>query len=157
MDAARTEEHVELLRRNGLRATGQRLVILAALERLGHATMEQLLEATQAELPNLQLSTVYRSVETLTAHSIVSHTHLTGPTPTYQLTAPLFERITIQRDARYGPGGAFTIEVAGERGGGPGYVRAAELDGEPLAGPTLTHAQFRAGRRLVLQVGPEPR
>jgi Fur family ferric uptake transcriptional regulator len=86
MNAARTDEHVELLRRNGLRATGQRLVILAALERLGHATMEQLLEATQTELPNLQLSTVYRSVETLTAHSIVSHTHLTGPTPTYQLT-----------------------------------------------------------------------
>jgi Fur family ferric uptake transcriptional regulator len=86
MDAARTEEHVELLRRNGLRATGQRLVILAALERLGHATMEQLLEATQRELPNLQLSTVYRSVETLAAHSLVSHTHLTGPTPTYQLT-----------------------------------------------------------------------
>jgi Fur family ferric uptake transcriptional regulator len=83
--ATRTDEHVELLRRNGLRATGQRLVILAALDRLGHATMERLLEATQDALPNLQLSTVYRSVETLTAHGLVSHTHLTGATPTYQL------------------------------------------------------------------------
>ena len=83
--ATKTDEHVELLRRNGLRATGQRLVILAALERLGHATMERLLEATQEALPNLQLSTVYRSVETLTAHGLVSHTHLTGATPTYQL------------------------------------------------------------------------
>jgi Fur family ferric uptake transcriptional regulator len=85
MKAAQTADHVELLRRNGLRATGQRLVILAALERLGHATMEQLLEATSPELPNLQLSTIYRSVETMTAHNLVSHTHLTGPTPTYQL------------------------------------------------------------------------
>jgi Fur family ferric uptake transcriptional regulator len=86
MRGVRTDDHVELLRRNGLRATGQRLVILAALDRLGHATMEQLLEATKPDLPNLQLSTIYRSVETLTAHSIVSHTHLNGPTPTYQLT-----------------------------------------------------------------------
>ena len=39
----------------------------------------------QDALPNLQLSTVYRSVETLTAHGLVSHTHLTGATPTYQL------------------------------------------------------------------------
>ena len=85
MPSPSSDEHVELLRRNGLRATGQRLVVLAALDRLGHATMEQLLEATQADLPNLQLSTIYRSVETLAAHHIVSHTHLTGPTPTYQL------------------------------------------------------------------------
>ena len=85
MAATRTDEHVELLRRNGLRATGQRLVILSALDHLGHATMEQLLEATQDALPNLQLSTIYRSVETLTEHGLVSHTHLTGATPTYQL------------------------------------------------------------------------
>lgn len=78
---------VELLRHNGLRATGQRLVILRALGRLGHATMEQLLEATQSELPNLQPSTIYRAVETLTTHRIVSHTHLTGAKPTYQLTS----------------------------------------------------------------------
>lgn len=82
-----TADHVELLRHNGLRATGQRLVILRALARLGHATMEQLLEATQRELPNLQLSTIYRAVETLTAHGLVSHTHLTGATPTYQLAS----------------------------------------------------------------------
>lgn len=81
-----TDDHVELLRRNGLRATNQRLVVLAALDRLGHATIEQLLEATSGELPNLQLSTIYRSVETLAEHGIVSHTHLTGSTPTYQLT-----------------------------------------------------------------------
>ena len=81
------EEHVELLRRNGLRATGQRLVILSALQRLGHATMEQLLEASQQDLPNLQLSTIYRAVETLTAHGLVSHTHLTGARPTYQLAS----------------------------------------------------------------------
>lgn len=87
VDSPTVEEHVELLRRNGLRATGQRLVILRALQRLGHATMEQLLEATQQELPNLQLSTIYRAVETLTAHGLVSHTHLTGATPTYQLAS----------------------------------------------------------------------
>jgi Fur family ferric uptake transcriptional regulator len=86
-EAEETTGYVELLRHNGLRATGQRLVILRALSRLGHATMEQLLDATQRQLPNLQLSTIYRAVETLTAHGLVSHTHLTGATPTYQLAS----------------------------------------------------------------------
>ena len=81
------DDHVELLRRTGLRATGQRLAVLAALDRLGHATMDQLLDAASDVLPNLQLSTIYRSVETLTAHGLVSHTHLTGSTPTYQLAS----------------------------------------------------------------------
>src|ERR1700710_2905963 len=82
-----TRQHTELLHRSGLRATGQRLVILRALDRLGHGTMEQLLEATQQDLPTLQLSTVYRAVDTLTAHGLVSHTPLTRSTPTYQLPA----------------------------------------------------------------------
>lgn len=81
------DDRVELLRSTGLRATGQRLAVLAALDRLGHATMDQLLDAASAVLPNLQLSTIYRSVETLTAHGLVSHTHLTGSTPTYQLAS----------------------------------------------------------------------
>ena len=134
MKTASTDEHVELLRRNGLRATGQRLVILAALERLGHATMEQLLEATQAELPNLQLSTVYRSVETLTAHSIVSHTHLTGPTP------------TPAHDAR--------------RPRAPGLPRLRDGDPDGRRGRPALHRRHRPGarlrRRLRAPVGVRP-
>ena len=81
------QDFVAQLRRHGLRATGQRLVLLEALERLEHATIEQLLDASRLTSRNIQLSTVYRTLETLTAYGIVSHTHLTGTTKTYQLAA----------------------------------------------------------------------
>ena len=86
MAQLRTDDHAELLRRYGLRATGQRLAIVGALQELGHATIEQLLEASQAVSPTVQLSTVYRALETLAAHGLVSHTHLLGATKTYQLS-----------------------------------------------------------------------
>jgi Fur family ferric uptake transcriptional regulator len=91
LDGIRTEGStdnwaVDLLRRYGLRATSQRLAIVAALQRLGHATIEQLLEASQEVLPTVQPSTVYRSLETLAEHGLVSHTHLLGTSKTYQLS-----------------------------------------------------------------------
>ncbi|MDQ3815577.1 MAG: glycoside hydrolase family 92 protein, partial [Armatimonadota bacterium] len=79
-----------------------------------------------------------------------------GVTPLYQVTTPIFDRITIHRDARYGPGGSFTIEAIGNRPGVPGYLHSAELDGTPLERLELTFAQIASGERLVLRVGPEP-
>ena len=82
---ATQQDFVELLRRRGLRATAQRLVLLEALQTLEHATIEQLLEWAQPKIPNLQLSTVYRTLDTLATYGLVSHTHLAGATKTYQL------------------------------------------------------------------------
>ena len=79
-----------------------------------------------------------------------------GVTPTYQLTTPIFDRITIHRDARYGPGGSFTIEAIGNRPGELGYLHSAALDGAPLPKLELTYGQFNSGNRLVVQVGAEP-
>jgi predicted alpha-1,2-mannosidase len=79
-----------------------------------------------------------------------------GVAPTYQLTAPFFDRITFHRDARYGPGGSFVIEIQGNAPGAMRYLHSAELDGQPLTELNLTHAQFNSHSRLALRLGPEP-
>jgi Fe2+ or Zn2+ uptake regulation protein len=56
---------VERLHRVGLKATGPRVLILAALEHdCSHPTAEQLFETLRLEYPSLSLSTVYQTLDT---------------------------------------------------------------------------------------------
>lgn len=55
---------VERLRQVGLKATGPRLLVLAALEdNRSHPTAEQLYAQLQPEYPSLSLSTVYQTLD----------------------------------------------------------------------------------------------
>jgi Fe2+ or Zn2+ uptake regulation protein len=55
---------VEKLRRVGLKATGPRVMLLAALEHdRGHPTAEQLYENLRLDHPSLSLSTVYQTLD----------------------------------------------------------------------------------------------
>ncbi|KGN34333.1 Fur family transcriptional regulator [Knoellia sinensis KCTC 19936] len=76
------------LRAAGRRLTPQRQQVLAAVEELGHATPEQIVEAvsTEGETP-MALSTVYRSLEALQDLGLVSHTHVDHRVPSYHLTS----------------------------------------------------------------------
>jgi Fe2+ or Zn2+ uptake regulation protein len=57
-------ERVVRLHRAGLKATGPRMVILAALEQdHSHPTAEQLYERLRQEHPSLSLSTVYQTLD----------------------------------------------------------------------------------------------
>lgn len=71
------------LRAAGLRSTSQRRAVLTALDELGHATVDELAARVQAELPDLSLSTVYRTVEVLDEVGLVTHAHLRHGMPTY--------------------------------------------------------------------------
>jgi Fur family ferric uptake transcriptional regulator len=72
-----------LLRARGLRVTPQRRLVVEAVEALGHSTPEQICERVQQELPSVNLSTVYRTLELLEDLGVVSHTHLGHGAPTY--------------------------------------------------------------------------
>jgi Fur family ferric uptake transcriptional regulator len=74
----------DALRQRGLRATPQRRLVLAAIVELGHATPEQVCEHVQGQAASLNLSTVYRALELLEELGVVSHTHLSHGSPTYQ-------------------------------------------------------------------------
>lgn len=68
------------LRARGLRATPQREQVLAAVRRLGHATPEQISES----VPDVDLTTIYRTLELLEELGLVRHAHLGHGAPSYR-------------------------------------------------------------------------
>ncbi len=73
----------ERLREHGLRRTPQRELILAAVDRLGHATPDEVLSEVRTQSEAINISTVYRTLETLEELGLVRHAHLSDRAPTY--------------------------------------------------------------------------
>ena len=73
----------ERLRGSGYRLTPQRELILAAVERLGHATPDQVLAEVHTHSEAVNVSTVYRTLEVLEELGLVRHAHLSDRAPTY--------------------------------------------------------------------------
>ena len=71
------------LRDKGLRLTPQRELVLSAVRELGHATPEEVAEKVRQTHPGINLSTVYRNLETLENVGLVQHTHLGHGGATY--------------------------------------------------------------------------
>lgn len=67
---------VDVLRRRGYRLTPQRRVIVDALERARHhTTAEDIARRIAERVGGIDVSTVYRTLETLEAEGLVTHTH----------------------------------------------------------------------------------
>lgn len=73
----------EQLRSSGHRLTPQRAAVLAAVERLGHATPEQVYAEVRESSDSVNLSTVYRTLELLDELGVIRHAHLSDRAPTY--------------------------------------------------------------------------
>lgn len=71
------------LRDSGLRMTPQREMVLAAVQRLGHATPDAVLAEVRAQSAAVNVSTVYRTLEVLEQLGLVRHAHLSDRAPTY--------------------------------------------------------------------------
>lgn len=69
------------LREHGYRLTEQRRDVWEAVGRLRHATPEQI----AADLPDVDLSTVYRALEVLVAVGLITHTHIGHGPPVYHV------------------------------------------------------------------------
>ena len=71
------EELLDRLREQGGRiTTARRLVVSTLLGATGHVTAEELAAAIQAQHPEVHLSTVYRTLDSLEKLGIVEHTHV---------------------------------------------------------------------------------
>ncbi|HEY2296938.1 MAG TPA: Fur family transcriptional regulator [Jatrophihabitans sp.] len=70
----------ETLHARGLRVTPQRERVLGAVRTMGHATPEQISDAA----PDIDLTTVYRTLELLEDLGLVRHTHLDHGAPAYR-------------------------------------------------------------------------
>jgi predicted alpha-1,2-mannosidase len=74
----------------------------------------------------------------------------------YELTAPLFDRVTIHLDHRYYPGDKVVI-VARDNRPGNVYIQSAAWNGKPISDRFwITHQEFRSGGTLELRLGPQP-
>jgi Fur family ferric uptake transcriptional regulator len=71
------------LRAAGCRVTRARLLVLEALAELSHATGEELLAHVAQAAPELNLSTIYRTLDALGEVGLVTHAHLHHGVVTY--------------------------------------------------------------------------
>lgn len=68
------------LRARGMRVTPQREQVFGAVRSLGHATPEQIHDA----VPEVDLTTIYRTVEVLEQIGMIKHAHLGHGAPAYR-------------------------------------------------------------------------
>lgn len=80
-------DFAEKLHRSGRRMTPQREAILRAVDRLAHATPDEVHAEVSQELTGVSLSTVYRNLEVLEELGLVRHAHLSDRAPTYHSVA----------------------------------------------------------------------
>src|SRR3954468_18588797 len=78
-----TDDLAARLHGMGLRLTPQRQLVLRAVERLGHATPDEILADVQQHASAVNISTVYRALEVLEELGLVRHAHLSDRAPTY--------------------------------------------------------------------------
>ena len=78
-----TEDLAARLHSLGYRLTPQRQFVLRAVEKLGHATPDEILAEVQSQSSAVNVSTVYRTLEVLEELGLVRHTHLSDRAPTY--------------------------------------------------------------------------
>ncbi|WP_127479624.1 Fur family transcriptional regulator [Nocardioides pantholopis] len=71
------------LRGKGYRLTPQRELVLRAVEKLRHATPDEVYAEVHADSSAVNISTVYRTLEVLEELGLVKHAHLTDRAPTY--------------------------------------------------------------------------
>jgi predicted alpha-1,2-mannosidase len=75
--------------------------------------------------------------------------------PYYDLSSPLFQRITLHLSRQYYGSKTFTIEAVGNSPRNR-YIQSARLNGKPITQPRLYHDELVQGGSLVLQMGPKP-
>ncbi|MEA4916868.1 GH92 family glycosyl hydrolase [Proteiniphilum sp.] len=73
----------------------------------------------------------------------------------FDITTPLFEKITISLDGDYYPGNKFTIETKNYSGENK-YIQAAYLNGKRLKRPEILFSDIVKGGTLILEAGDKP-
>jgi len=82
-----TDDWRARLREKGYRLTPQRELILQAVERLGHATPDEVLAEVRTHSTAVNASTVYRTLEVLEELGLIRHAHISDRAPTYHSTS----------------------------------------------------------------------
>jgi putative alpha-1,2-mannosidase len=73
----------------------------------------------------------------------------------YQLTAPIFDKVTIRLDKSYYSGKKFVIRAKNLSAGNI-YIQSATFNGKPWNKSEIRHDEITGGGELVYEMGPEP-
>lgn len=82
------EDWKQVLRRNGLKVTSQRLAILQMLDNAAdmHLTAEEIYDSVRKEEPEIGLATVYRTIQTMAERNILEKLNLGDGCVRYELS-----------------------------------------------------------------------
>jgi len=75
--------------------------------------------------------------------------------PVYEIGSPLFEKVTINLENRYGRGKHFVIKANGASRNNK-YVQSAKLNGQPLNSFKFPASDLLKGGILELEMGDKP-
>jgi predicted alpha-1,2-mannosidase len=75
--------------------------------------------------------------------------------PIYEITSPVFDKITIALDNKFYSGKQFVISTENNSAANM-YIQSAKLDGQPLNNVWFHHRQLADGGTLELVLGPKP-
>ena len=75
--------------------------------------------------------------------------------PTYEITSPIFDKVTIHLDPKYYPGKTFVIETKNNSKENM-YIQGAKLDGKGWDKYWFSQEDFAKGGKLEIELGPEP-
>ena len=78
-----------------------------------------------------------------------------GMDPRYDITAPVFDKVTIELSSEYYSGKEFTILTKNQDPENV-YIQSATLNGTPHETCWISHAELVQGGELELTVGPKP-
>ena len=89
---------IATLREQGVRITTARRAVIAALVASdGHVTAEDVTIAVQRQAPEIHLSTVYRTLESLEELGVVDHVHLGHGSAVYHLAENRHQHLVCER------------------------------------------------------------
>ncbi|BAI81026.1 peroxide stress regulator [Deferribacter desulfuricans SSM1] len=75
---------LEVLKKNDLKATPQRVKILEILIDSGHTTIDEIYDEIKKELPSISLATVYSNINLLLKNNIIKTVKLSGSKILYE-------------------------------------------------------------------------
>ena len=78
-------DYAKLLKESGLKATFQRMNILASIEKHGHMTIDDIYEKVMKTHPSLSLATVYKNIILMVENGVLVEVPITGKKPKYEL------------------------------------------------------------------------
>ncbi len=79
------ETYKTILKQKGLKATGQRALMLKSIEEMGHIDIDALKDKMQSSLPNISLNTIYLNLEQLANEEVIAKVALNNQKSVYEV------------------------------------------------------------------------